>query len=142
MRSRRSRRTPACASRSKRKARSRSACSPGRSASRKRWSSPWGSRSRNEKNRRMKKLGFIGLGLMGHGMARNLLKKGHALSFVVHRNRSNLADLLDLKAREMKSPAELVKESDVVILCVPGSPQVDAAGDGGMLDGARMLQLV
>ena len=42
----------------------------------------------------MTKIGFIGLGLMGHGMAKNLLKKGHALSFLVHRNRANLADLL------------------------------------------------
>ena len=52
----------------------------------------------------MKKIGFIGLGLMGHGMAKNLLKKGHALSFVVHRNRANLADLLDLGAQELPTP--------------------------------------
>ena len=78
----------------------------------------------------MKKLGFIGLGLMGHGMARNLLKKGHALSFVVHRNRSNLADLLDLGAKEVSSPRELIAQSDVVILCVTGTPQVEAAVHG------------
>jgi len=90
----------------------------------------------------MQRIGFIGLGLMGHGMAKNLLKKGHPLSFLVHRNRSNLADLLDLKAREMKSPAELVKESDVVILCVTGTPQVEAAVYGGLLEGARKGQIV
>ena len=53
----------------------------------------------------MQRIGFIGLGLMGHGMAKNLLKKGHPLSFLVHRNRANLADLLDLKATEVKTPA-------------------------------------
>jgi 3-hydroxyisobutyrate dehydrogenase-like beta-hydroxyacid dehydrogenase len=90
----------------------------------------------------MKKLGFIGLGLMGHGMARNLLKKGHALSFVVHRNRSNLADLLDLGAREVSSPSELIAQSDVVILCVTGTPQVEAAVHGGLLEGARKGQIV
>lgn len=90
----------------------------------------------------MKKIGFIGLGLMGHGIARNLLKKGHALCFVVHRNRSNLADLLDLGASEVSSARELIAQSDVVILCVTGTPQVEAAVYGGLLDGARKGQVV
>jgi 3-hydroxyisobutyrate dehydrogenase-like beta-hydroxyacid dehydrogenase len=90
----------------------------------------------------MKKIGFIGLGLMGHGMAKNLLKKGHALSFVVHRNRSNLADLLDLGGKEVSSARELIAQSDVVILCVTGTPQVEAAVYGGLLDGARHGQVV
>lgn len=89
-----------------------------------------------------KRIGFIGLGLMGHGMAKNLLKKGHALSFLVHRNRSNLADLLDLGGKEVSSPRELMSASDVVILCVTGTPQVEANVYGGLLDGARKGQIV
>jgi 3-hydroxyisobutyrate dehydrogenase-like beta-hydroxyacid dehydrogenase len=90
----------------------------------------------------MKTIGFIGLGLMGHGMAKNLLKKGHPLSFVVHRNRANLADLLDLGAKEVSSPKELIEKSDVVILCVTGTPQVEAAVYGGLLAGGRKGQVV
>lgn len=92
----------------------------------------------------MQRIGFIGLGLMGHGMAKNLLKKGHALSFLVHRNRSNLGDLLDLKAKEVSSPKELISSSDVVILCVTGTPQVEANvyGADGLLEGCRRGQIV
>ncbi|HSA90118.1 MAG TPA: NAD(P)-dependent oxidoreductase [Burkholderiales bacterium] len=90
----------------------------------------------------MQRIGFIGLGLMGHGMARNLLRKGHPLSFLVHRNRSNLADLLQLKARELPSPKELIWNCDTVILCVTGTPQVEANVYGGLLDGARKGQVV
>jgi len=81
---------------------------------------------------------------MGHGMAKNLLKKGHALSFLVHRNRSNLGDLLDLKAKEASSPKELISNSDVVILCVTGTPQVEANvyGANGLLEGCRKGQIV
>ena len=90
----------------------------------------------------MKKIGFIGLGLMGHGMAKNLLKKGHALSFLVHRNRANLADLLDLGGKEVTSPAKLAEASDCIILCVTGTPQVEANVYGGLLEGARNGQIV
>ena len=90
----------------------------------------------------MQRIGFVGLGLMGHGMAKNLLKKGHALSFLVHRNRANLADLLDLKAKEVSTPRELASASDVVILCVTGTPQVEANVYGGLLEGARNGQVV
>jgi 3-hydroxyisobutyrate dehydrogenase-like beta-hydroxyacid dehydrogenase len=90
----------------------------------------------------MQRIGFIGTGLMGHGMAKNLLKKGHPLSFLVHRNRSNIADLLDLKAKEVSSPKELISSSDVVILCVTGTPQVEANVYGGLLEGARQGQIV
>ena len=92
----------------------------------------------------MQRIGFIGIGLMGHGMAKNLLKKGHPLCFLVHRNRSNITDLLELKAREAKNPADLARESDVVILCVTGTPQVEANvyGAHGLLEGARKGQIV
>ena len=88
----------------------------------------------------MAAIGFIGAsGLMGHGMARNLLAKGHSLTLTVHRNRERVADLLAAGAVETKSPAELAAASEIVFLCVTGSPQVEASLEGplGLLAGAR-----
>ena len=49
----------------------------------------------------MTKIGFIGAsGLMGHGMARNLLRKGHSVRLTVHRNRDRVIDLLQAGALE------------------------------------------
>jgi 3-hydroxyisobutyrate dehydrogenase-like beta-hydroxyacid dehydrogenase len=81
---------------------------------------------------------------MGHGMAKNLAAKGHPLSFVVHRNRSNIADLVDLGAKEASSPKALISGSDVVILCVTGTPQVEANvyGKEGLLENAHGGQIV
>ena len=74
----------------------------------------------------MTRIGFIGAsGLMGHGMARNLLLKGHPLVLTVHRNRGRVADLLEAGAMEAGSAAQLAAESDVVFLCVTGTPQVE-----------------
>jgi 3-hydroxyisobutyrate dehydrogenase-like beta-hydroxyacid dehydrogenase len=83
-------------------------------------------------------IGFIGLGMMGHGIAKNLLKKGHPLRFKAHRNRSTLQDLLDAGAVEVDTRAALAK-ADVVILCVTGSPQVEEIvyGADGLLAAAR-----
>lgn len=72
-------------------------------------------------------IGFIGAsGLMGHGMARNLLAKGHTLSLTVHRRRERVADLLAAGATEAPSPAALAG-CDIVFLCVTGTPQVEAS---------------
>jgi 3-hydroxyisobutyrate dehydrogenase-like beta-hydroxyacid dehydrogenase len=88
----------------------------------------------------MAKIGFIGAsGLMGHGMAKNLQAKGHALSLTVHRKRDTVSDLLAAGAQEAASARELAAISDVVFICVTGSPQVEAVmcGDNGLLAGAR-----
>jgi len=88
----------------------------------------------------MATLGFIGAsGLMGHGMARNLIARGHTLQITVHRNRERVADLLAAGATEAASAAELAAASEVVFLCVTGSPQVEAvvSGPQGLLAGAR-----
>ncbi|MBX3606630.1 MAG: NAD(P)-dependent oxidoreductase [Piscinibacter sp.] len=87
----------------------------------------------------MQKIGFIGAsGLMGHGMARNLLAKGHRLALTVHRNRERVADLLAAGATQAATPAELARGADIVFLCVTGSPQVEAStlGELGLLAGA------
>ena len=52
------------------------------------------------------RIGFIGIGMMGHGMAKNLLAKGYELTFKVNRNRSNLDDLLATGAREATTNAD------------------------------------
>lgn len=86
------------------------------------------------------RIGFIGAsGLMGHGMARNLLAKGHELVITVHRNRERVGDLLAAGAAEAADPAALAAECEVVFLCVTGSPQVEAVmlDARGVLAGAR-----
>jgi 3-hydroxyisobutyrate dehydrogenase-like beta-hydroxyacid dehydrogenase len=88
----------------------------------------------------MQRIGFIGAsGLMGHGMAKNLLAKGHPLGLTVHRNRERVADLLAAGASQAASPAELARSVDIVFVCVTGSPQVESAvtGPDGLLAGAR-----
>ena len=88
----------------------------------------------------MARIGFIGAsGLMGHGIAKNLQLKGHELAFTVHRNREAVADLLAAGALEAKSAAELASGSEIVFVCVTGSPQVEAviSGSNGLLAGAK-----
>jgi 3-hydroxyisobutyrate dehydrogenase-like beta-hydroxyacid dehydrogenase len=88
----------------------------------------------------MSQIGFIGAsGLMGHGMAKNLLAKGHALSITVHRNRERVAELLAAGATEAATPAALATACEIVFLCVTGSPQVEASVSGpqGLLAGAK-----
>jgi 3-hydroxyisobutyrate dehydrogenase-like beta-hydroxyacid dehydrogenase len=85
------------------------------------------------------RIGFIGLGLMGQGMAANLLRKGHPLSVKVNRDRSRLADILAAGARECATNADAASGADFVILCVTGSPQVEEIvfGAQGLLPAAR-----
>ena len=71
-------------------------------------------------------IGFIGVGLMGHGMAKNLVTKGHPLVVLGHRNREPVEHLKSLGATEAKTPRELAAQCDIVHLCVTGSPQVEA----------------
>ena len=71
-------------------------------------------------------IGFIGVGLMGHGMAKNIVEKGYPLVVLGHRNRQPVEHLVSLGAREAKSPRELAALCDIIHLCVTGSPQVEA----------------
>lgn len=85
------------------------------------------------------RVGFIGVGMMGHGMAKNLQAKGFPLTILVHRNRQRAADLLAAGAKEAKTPADLAKGCAIVILCVSGSPQVErnVLGEAGIAAVAR-----
>ena len=71
-------------------------------------------------------VGFIGVGLMGHGMAKNIVEKGHALSVLAFRKREAVDDLVGRGAREVKSTRAIAETSDVVVLCVTGSPEVES----------------
>jgi 3-hydroxyisobutyrate dehydrogenase-like beta-hydroxyacid dehydrogenase len=72
------------------------------------------------------RIGFIGVGFMGHGMAKNLVEKGHPLTIMGHRNRAPVDDLIKRGANEAKSAADVAKNSDIVFLCVTGSTEVEA----------------
>ena len=87
----------------------------------------------------IKRIGFIGIGLMGHGMAKNLLEKGFSVTTAAHRNRAPLEDLLARGATEAASYQEIAEQSDIVFICVTGAPEVEAVvyGEGGVLAGAR-----
>jgi 3-hydroxyisobutyrate dehydrogenase-like beta-hydroxyacid dehydrogenase len=87
----------------------------------------------------IKTVGLIGVGLMGHGIGKNVVEKGFALNVMAHRNREPVDDLLKRGARELKTPAEIAAASDLVILCVTGTPQVEEAvhGPQGLMKGAK-----
>ena len=84
-------------------------------------------------------IGFIGVGLMGQGMARNLVDKGFPLTVMGHRNRKPVEELVAAGAVEAKTAKELASRSQIIFLCVTGSPQVEAVlrGDNGIIAGAR-----
>jgi 3-hydroxyisobutyrate dehydrogenase-like beta-hydroxyacid dehydrogenase len=90
------------------------------------------------------RIGFIGAGLMGHGMAKNLVEKGFEVTVLAHRNREPIEDLIARGAREGADVAALVEGSDVVMLCVPSSREVEAVvyGDRGVLAAAHPRLIV
>ena len=90
------------------------------------------------------RIGFVGVGLMGHGIAKNLVTKGYPLALRLHRNRAAAADLLAAGATEAQSHADLARDADIVILCVTGAPQVEEVilGPNGIAGGARQGLIV
>lgn len=87
----------------------------------------------------MKKIGMIGIGMMGHGIASNLLKHGQNLSVLEHAGNQPLDSLLASGASSFQTPKALASHVDVIILCVTGTPQVEAVllGEDGVLQGMR-----
>ena len=84
-------------------------------------------------------IGFIGVGLMGHGMAKNIVEKGYPLTVMGHRNRAPVEDLLKRGAKEAKSAKEIGAASSIVFLCVTGSREVEAIvrGPDGLVAGLK-----
>jgi 2-hydroxy-3-oxopropionate reductase len=85
----------------------------------------------------MEKIGFIGLGIMGRPMAKNLIKAGHPL--VILSNSNAAAELLKEGAKVVEHPSQLASEADIIITMLPDSPEVEAivSGDNGVLAGIR-----
>lgn len=86
----------------------------------------------------MKKIGFIGLGIMGRPMALNLVKAGYALT-VYDLNPDPIKALVAAGATEGKSCQDCAERTEVVITMLPNSPEVKEAvlGDKGVLDGVK-----
>lgn len=81
--------------------------------------------SEKKQNTAMLRVGFIGAGLMGHGIAKNILEKGkYPLTVIANRNRAPIEDLIGRGAHEAKSLAEIAENSDIVFLCLPSSDAV------------------
>lgn len=92
----------------------------------------------------MTTIGMIGIGMMGHGIASNLVKHGHTLSVLAHAGNQPIDDLLQQGVKTFNTPQDLAAHSDVVILCVTGTPQVEAVlmGEDGVLKGLRPNTIV
>lgn len=88
-------------------------------------------------------IGFIGLGIMGAGMARNLVAKGHDL-VVWNRTAARMAPLVEAGASAAESPADVARRCDLVMICVADTPDVVAVvtGPHGILEGLRAGTLV
>jgi len=84
------------------------------------------------------KLGFIGLGIMGKPMSKNLIKAGHEL-VVCDVNQSAVSELVALGAKAAANGAEVARECDVIITMLPNSPHVRsvALGENGISDTAK-----
>lgn len=91
----------------------------------------------------MERIGFLGLGTMGSSMAANLARAGAPLT-VWNRTPGRAAALLELGAKEAASPAALAAASDVVVVCVSDTPDVEAVlfGPAGVVEGALAGSLV
>jgi len=85
------------------------------------------------------KIGLIGVGLMGHGIGKNIAAKGRELHFLHHEGNQPTDDLIELGATRHCTAADLAKTCDILILCVTGSPQVEDVliGSGAVLESLR-----
>lgn len=88
---------------------------------------------------------MVGVGLMGHGIAKNILKNGqHRLSFLHHAGNQPVDELLAAGAVEARRLADIVLQADVILLCVTGAPEVETVlfADDGVFEHAQSGQLV
>jgi 2-hydroxy-3-oxopropionate reductase len=86
----------------------------------------------------MTKIGFIGLGIMGKPMSKNLIKAGYQL-IVSDFNKNAVSELQQLGAEVAETPKEIAEKSDIVITMLPNSPNVKqvALGENGLIEGAH-----
>ncbi|MDF1728541.1 MAG: NAD(P)-dependent oxidoreductase [Sulfitobacter sp.] len=90
------------------------------------------------------RIGMIGVGLMGQGIARNLVKNGHVLRFLDHPGNQPVEDLVAQGAEAVESPRAVAEGAEVLLLCVTGAPQVEAVltGEAGALAGLEAGAIV
>ncbi|WP_139230785.1 NAD(P)-dependent oxidoreductase [Paenibacillus catalpae] len=86
----------------------------------------------------MKKIGFIGLGVMGNGMAANLLRSGYEVT-VYNRTAGKAGELIQCGAKEAVSPADAVRESEIVITMISNDAAIREVyfGDNGIFGAVR-----
>lgn len=84
------------------------------------------------------KIGFIGLGIMGRPMSKNILKAGYEV-IIYSRTQSTIDELTAAGAIAACSPKEVAQESDVIITMLPNSPEVEEVilGENGIIEGAK-----
>lgn len=89
-------------------------------------------------------IGLIGCGLMGSGIAASLLRNGYPLAILEHEGNQPLAPLIQAGATTCETIAALAGQSGILILCVTGTPQVEAVlfGETGVLANLRPGTLV
>lgn len=92
----------------------------------------------------MKKIGMVGIGMMGHGIASNLLKHGHSLLLLEHPGNQDLRGLVAAGATTTPRAAALAGAVDIIILCVTGTPEVEDVlyRPGGLLEGIQAGTIV
>lgn len=69
-------------------------------------------------------IGFVGVGLMGHGMGKNIVEKGYPLTVIAHRNRTPVEDLVTRGASEAASLEDLARSATIIFLCLTSSTEV------------------
>ncbi|NND85511.1 MAG: NAD(P)-dependent oxidoreductase [Acidimicrobiia bacterium] len=91
----------------------------------------------------MERIGFIGLGIMGRGMAANLLRAGHDV-VVWNRTRERMDPLVEAGATAAGSPIDVAQQCPIVLICVSDTPDVEAVVEGpdGILEGLSEGSLV
>ncbi len=91
----------------------------------------------------MKKIGFVGVGIMGKPMAKNLLKAGYSI-IVYDINDAAVKEVVEAGAKEGKSSKDVAEQSDVIITMLPNSPEVKEVvlGKDGVLEGARSGSII
>lgn len=89
-------------------------------------------------------IGMIGIGLMGHGIAWNIAKAGYGLTVLDHPGNQPLDDLREMGVQVKPRIADVVQAADIIVLCVTGSPQVEAilTGEDGVIAHLRPGMIV
>ncbi len=89
-------------------------------------------------------IGFIGVGLMGHGIVKNILQGGYGVTLLDHPGNRPIGDLVSGGAHVGKSAQVMASQADIVFICVTGTPEVENVmlSDGGVLAGLQTGSVV